>query len=105
MGKRIKSSIRNKEESPFIVLIGASAGGLEALQDLLSNFESIPGTAAIIIAQHVSPTHKSMLASLLRRNTTMEVVDARSGEQVEVDKIYITPPDKDISENKKYHAH
>src|SRR5690606_10512954 len=96
MGKRIKSSIRNKEELPFIVLIGASAGGLDALQDLLTNFGPIPDNLAIIIAQHVSPTHKSMLAGLLRRITSMDVVDATTGEHIEANKIYITPPDKDI---------
>lgn len=79
-----------------IVAIGASAGGLEALQDFLSHLPEIKNVA-IIVAQHLSPTHKSMLVQLLSRETQLEVIEAENGSTLQPDKIYITPPDKEIS--------
>lgn len=95
--KKSKISSNKKSGSkPFIVAIGASAGGLEALQDFLSNFEKTKAPASIIIAQHLSPTHKSMLVQLLRRETKFEVSEAVDGTEILAQCIYITPPDHDI---------
>ncbi|MBX9891727.1 MAG: PAS domain S-box protein [Chitinophagaceae bacterium] len=84
-------------KSLFIIGIGASAGGLEALQDFLSNLPTNLSNVAIIIAQHMSPTHKSMLVQLLSRETRLQVSEALHGEVIEENKVYITPPDKDIA--------
>ncbi len=79
-----------------LIAIGASAGGLEALQDFLANFPAIEN-ACIIVAQHLSPTHKSMLVQLLSRETELEVVEAVHLTELGPNKIYITPPDKEIT--------
>lgn len=66
-------------ESPFpIVGIGASAGGLEALDQFLRN---VPGDydAAFVIVQHHDPAHGHMLVEVLRRMTQLEVVEAADG--------------------------
>ncbi|MFZ4485921.1 MAG: chemotaxis protein CheB, partial [Candidatus Nanopelagicales bacterium] len=59
----------------YVVGIGSSAGGLEALEGLVAALE--PGhRAAIVIAQHLAPQHPSLLADLLARTTSLEVVTA-----------------------------
>lgn len=85
----------NKEDSLNIIAIGASAGGLEALQSFLSNLPQLPNSA-IIIAQHLSPTHKSLLVELLSKYTSMKVDEANHGTTIAKRTIYITPPDKEI---------
>jgi two-component system CheB/CheR fusion protein len=79
-----------------ILAIGASAGGLEALQEFLSYLPSLENTA-IIIAQHLSPTHKSMLVQLLSKGTTLSVTEAEHGKVPQPSTIYITPPDSEIT--------
>jgi two-component system, chemotaxis family, CheB/CheR fusion protein len=79
-----------------IIAVGASAGGLEALQSLLSNLPTIEN-CCVIVAQHLSPTHKSMLVQLLSKETKILVTEAVNGSQLQAGNIYITPPDKEIS--------
>ncbi|AFL85146.1 PAS domain S-box [Belliella baltica DSM 15883] len=79
-----------------VIAIGASAGGLEALQDFLSHLPPIENVC-LIIAQHLSPSHKSMLVSLLTKETKLEVAEAIHGDKLESNKIYITPPDSEIT--------
>ncbi|MCS7004314.1 MAG: PAS domain S-box protein [Cytophagales bacterium] len=81
----------------YIVGVGASAGGLEALQEFISHLPKELPNAAIIVAQHLSPTYKSMLVQLLGRQTSLEVIEARNGLNIVPGKIYITPPDSEIA--------
>ncbi len=74
-----------------IVGIGASAGGLEAISELLAGFSARPG-AAIIIVQHLDRSHDSLLPEILRRRTSMPVVAAAHGEAVLTDHVYVIPP-------------
>ncbi|MFO1369004.1 MAG: PAS domain S-box protein [Marinagarivorans sp.] len=78
-----------------LVGIGASAGGLEALRELM---ESLPEGAPLsyVIAQHVSPTHVSMLLSLLSPMTSLRVMDLTDNLTPEAGCVYITPPNKDV---------
>lgn len=78
-----------------IIAIGASAGGLEAIQDFLGHLPPLSNTA-LIIAQHLSPTHKSMLVHLLSKSTEFIVEEAQDGAAVKARHIYVTPPDKNI---------
>jgi len=94
--KEIISDNRNGELS--IVGIGSSAGGLEALTLFVSNLPLLNNTA-YIIAQHLSPTYKTMLVDLLSRETKLFVKDACNGEKVEENVIYITPPNSNIELN------
>ena len=88
---------KNSEGKLIVIGIGASAGGLEALQDLISNLPSDLGNIALIIAQHLSPTYKSMLVEILKRITELDVVEAKNGIKAEHNTIYITPPDSDVT--------
>jgi two-component system CheB/CheR fusion protein len=78
------------------VLIGASAGGLEAVTMLLQNLPSHTGIAYIYI-QHQEATHKSMLTTILERATKMKVFEARDLLSVEADHFYVLPPNKNVS--------
>lgn len=86
-----------KSFNQTIIAIGASAGGLEALQDFLSGLPSDLDKASIVIAQHLSPTHKSMLVKLLTKGIFFKVKEAEPNDYLENNTIYITPPDKEIT--------
>lgn len=78
-----------------VVGIAASAGGLEALSLLVQNLP--PSANAIyVIAQHMSPTHKSVLTSLIARETTLPVAELGRETVPEAGTIYVTPPDTDV---------
>jgi two-component system, chemotaxis family, CheB/CheR fusion protein len=79
-----------------IVGIGASAGGLEAFTELLRVLPADTGMAYVLV-QHLDPAHKSLLAGLLARATSMEVREARDGLTVEVDQVYVIPPNTDMT--------
>jgi two-component system CheB/CheR fusion protein len=79
----------------IVVGVGASAGGLEALRTLLTHLRP-NGKIAIVVAQHLSPTHKSMLRALLERETTLTVTEIQSGDVPRPDTVYITPPNSDL---------
>jgi len=75
--------------------IGASAGGLEALKQLLP---SLPDNENIvyIVCQHMDPRHDSMLSSLLSGSTTMPVVQIENNQQIVPDTVFIAPPGHDV---------
>ena len=79
-----------------IVGIGASAGGLEALELFLQNVPVGSGMAFVIV-QHLDPTHKGMLAELLQRATPMKVTQIKDRTPVQPDCVYVIPPNKDMS--------
>jgi len=79
-----------------IVGIGASAGGLEALELFLANVPEKSGMAFVIV-QHLDPTHKTMIVELLQRATSMKVVQVKDRTPVKPDCVYVIPPNKDMS--------
>ncbi len=79
-----------------IVGIGASAGGLEALELFLQNVPAGSGMAFVIV-QHLDPTHKGIMVELLQRATAMKVVQVQDRMKVEPDQVYVIPPNKDMS--------
>lgn len=79
-----------------IVGIGASAGGLEALREMLSAAR-LPTGMAFVIVQHLDPNHESMLAQLLDRNTNLDVLQCEGGEVLAADKVYIIPPGRGLA--------
>jgi two-component system, chemotaxis family, CheB/CheR fusion protein len=74
-----------------IVGIGASAGGLDAISELLEELPPAPGLALVVV-QHLQPTHSSDLAAILGRKTSMPVVQVEQGMAVEPDHVYVIPP-------------
>ena len=78
-----------------VVGIGSSAGGLEALQVMLSKLsENL--NCSYIIAQHLSPTHRSMMVDLLSRITNIPVIEVQNGMVIKAKTIYMTPENTDI---------
>ncbi|MEM9588012.1 MAG: chemotaxis protein CheB [Planctomycetota bacterium] len=79
----------------YIVGIGASAGGLESLEQLFRYMPTSSGMAFVVI-QHLSPDFKSMMNELLARDTTMRIVVVEDGVRVEANVIYLMPPKKEM---------
>ena len=79
-----------------IVGVGASAGGLEALEQFLGGVPPDSGMAFIIV-QHLDPTQKGILTELLQRATGMKVIQVRDRLQVQPNCVYVIPPNKDMS--------
>ena len=85
----------NKSEQ-IVVGIGASAGGLEALQDF---FKAMPTDTNLVfvVIQHLSPDYKSLMDELLARNTDIPIHIATDGLAIKSNNIYLIPPRKNIS--------
>ena len=97
-GESDKDSHVSKISRPhklYVVGIGASAGGLEAMRELLSNLDYNP-RLTYVVAQHLSPTHSSMLKTLLARECKLTVEDITDNQVPEPNTIYITPPNSDV---------
>lgn len=93
--KTTKNKLINGKDFP-VVGIGASAGGLEALEQFFTNMPRDTGMAFIVI-QHLDPNHSDLLPELLQRNTKMKVLQATDGTKVEPNHIYIIPPNRSLS--------
>ena len=79
-----------------IVGIGASAGGLEALDQFLRNVPADSGMAFVIV-QHLDPMRRGVMPELLQRVTRMKVVQVKDRTRVRPDCVYVIPPNKDLS--------
>ena len=75
----------------FVIGIGASAGGFEALEQF---FSAMPGDcgASFVVVQHLSPDHKSLMVELLSKHTPMRVCQAEENAPLAPDTIYLIPP-------------
>ncbi|OZC53352.1 PAS domain S-box protein [Rhodococcus sp. RS1C4] len=79
-----------------VIVVGSSAGGLEALTSMLGAVEVGLGWC-VVVAQHMAPTESSGLAHLLDRTTDMQVVEAADGDRLRADTVFVAPPGHDIS--------
>lgn len=86
-----RTDTKVKSDSFAVVAVGASAGGLEAFTELLHALPNNTGLAFVFI-QHLDPTHHSVLAELLARNSSMPVIEAKDGMAVEPNHAYVIPP-------------
>ncbi|MBU4525572.1 MAG: PAS domain S-box protein [Desulfomicrobium sp.] len=78
------------------VAVGASAGGLEAIEAFFSGMASDSGMAFIVI-QHLSPDYKSLMVEILSKKTSMKVHRAEDGMPVLPDNVYLIPPKKNLT--------
>jgi two-component system, chemotaxis family, CheB/CheR fusion protein len=87
------SEKRAPERNFYVVGLGASAGGLEALR---SFFAAVPAKsgAAFVVIQHLAPDHPSQMAELLATHTRAPVHQIEEGVTIKQDHIYVTPPGK-----------
>ena len=83
------------EGSPYVVGIGASAGGLEALEAFFDNVPK-PGGMAFVVIQHLSPDFKSLMDELLARHTDLPIQLVEDGMLVEPEHVYLIPPKKEM---------
>ena len=84
------------KDALFIIGIGASAGGLDALTNFMAVLPDDP-RLAVVIAQHVSPDHKSKMVQLLARHASWPVVAAENNAAILPQHVYITPPNCEIT--------
>jgi two-component system CheB/CheR fusion protein len=88
--------VNNKKKAPLaLVIIGASAGGLEAVSELLKNLPANTGLSFIYV-QHLSPDHESSLKQLLSRSTKMKVLDVADLRPLLPNYVYVCTPNKEI---------
>jgi two-component system CheB/CheR fusion protein len=80
-----------QEKPSYVVGIGASAGGLSALEQLFDNIPADTGMAFVVI-QHLSPDFKSLMDDLLARHTSMPIHRVTNGVELKPDSIYLIPP-------------
>lgn len=92
--KKTEDEIEMKE--PFIVGIGASAGGLEALQQFFQHMPENSGLSFVVI-QHLSPDYKSLMADILGKRTQMAVLQVENEMEVLPDTVYLIPPKKNMT--------
>jgi two-component system CheB/CheR fusion protein len=88
--------IQNGPLSFPIVGIGASAGGLEALDEFLKHLPA-DSPLALVLIQHLAPTLPGMMVELLQRSTQMKVLQAKDRQAVKPGHIYVIPPGMDLS--------
>jgi two-component system, chemotaxis family, CheB/CheR fusion protein len=92
---------KNKPFTPpktdhYLIGIGASAGGLEAIHRLFDHFPSNSSFSFVII-QHLSPDHKSLMAELLTKHTQMQVQEAEDNMRTKPNCIYVLPSGKALT--------
>ncbi|MBU3937856.1 MAG: chemotaxis protein CheB, partial [Proteobacteria bacterium] len=92
----VVAPLRQKNILFPIVGIGASAGGLEALEQFLGHVPVKSGMAFVIV-QHLDPTHQGLLPELLQRTTGMEVFQVKDRMRVKPNCAYVIPSNKDMS--------
>jgi two-component system CheB/CheR fusion protein len=91
-----KSSKKTPPKPSHIVGIGASAGGLEAIEAFFKNMPP-NSNLAFVVVQHLSPDYKSLMVELLSKKTEMPVHRAEDGMEVVAGNVYLIPPKKNLT--------
>ena len=79
----------------FVVGIGASAGGLQAIEEFFENMPADSG-GVFVIVQHLSPDFKSLMKEILERHTQMEIHRVEDGMELAANSVYLIPPNKNL---------
>jgi two-component system, chemotaxis family, CheB/CheR fusion protein len=91
-----KDSGSSEKAAVNLVGLGASAGGIEALCEFVSVLAATSGMAFLLV-QHRDPGHPSVLGEILSKNSSIPIVDARDGTEIEGDHFYIIPADATVA--------
>lgn len=95
--KQVKKTVRVAVKQDIrVVGIGASAGGLEALSELLREIPSDINMAFLLI-QHLDPKRRSILPELLAKESKVQVIEATDGMKLEPNRVYVMPSNVDIA--------
>ncbi|MFZ2322302.1 MAG: chemotaxis protein CheB [Ignavibacteriaceae bacterium] len=87
------SSLNN---SFYVVGIGASAGGLEALERFFESITENTGMAFIVVS-HLDPKHVSIMPELIQKYTKMKLFQAEDGMIIQPNHVYVAPPNRDLA--------
>ncbi len=79
----------------YVIGIGASAGGLDALQKVFDNIDKGLNSSFIIV-QHLSPNFESLMSELLSKHTHLDIYTAKSGMAIKPNTIYLNPKEKNL---------
>ncbi|WP_052055516.1 chemotaxis protein CheB [Myxosarcina sp. GI1] len=90
------NAIETAKDNFYVVGIGASAGGLNALKELFGRLPADSG-AAFVVIQHLSPDYKSLMKELLQQHTEMIVYRTIEGMELQPNSVYLIPPDKNLT--------
>lgn len=89
-----ESNLLSSDDAPkrpnCLVVVGASAGGLEALSTFFASVSS--RSPAFVVIQHLSPDHRSMMAQLLARHTDLPVSVIQDGDTLQAGRVHLIPP-------------
>ena len=88
-----KASNTMKNSNGFVIGIGASAGGLAAINEFFDNMPE-NSNLSFVIVQHLSPDYKSLMGELLSKHTPMQVFEAADGMELLPNRIYLIPSKK-----------
>jgi two-component system CheB/CheR fusion protein len=92
---KVHTTESNSDSDLFIVGIGASAGGIQALQTFFQHVPANSGIAYVVIL-HLSPNHDSKLAEVLQHSTKMRVEKVEAKRRVKADHVYVIPPNQHL---------
>ena len=93
-----------KKPADFIIVgIGASAGGVQAMQEFFKNVPQNSGMAYVVIL-HLSPDYDSKLAQVLQHETAMPVTQVKEKILIRPDHVYVVPPDRHLTMEGEYIA-
>ncbi|MBE0539650.1 MAG: PAS domain-containing protein [Ignavibacterium sp.] len=98
-GKKKQTNVVTKPSSDrsfYVVGIGASAGGLDALDRFFGNMTENSGMAFIVVS-HLDPTHVSIMPELIQKSTKMKLFQAVDGMLVEPNCVYVVPANRDLA--------
>jgi len=88
---------RSRSDDGFLIAaIGASAGGIEAVTELMQNL-SVDTGMGFVVVQHLDPKHQSILTELLAKKTSMPVEEVTDGMRVQRNHVYVIPPNASMS--------
>src|SRR5262245_65317063 len=88
-----ENSAEQSFDQPIIVAIGASAGGVRALQAFFDELPAQTGAAYVVVV-HLDPQHRSELPNILAARTRMPVIQVEATEQLRANQVYVIPPDR-----------
>jgi two-component system, chemotaxis family, CheB/CheR fusion protein len=90
---RYRAEQQSDVQQPIIVAIGASAGGVRALQAFFDEIPALTGAAYVVVV-HLDPQHRSELPKILAARTQMPVIPVVATERLKANQVYVIPPDR-----------
>jgi len=93
--KKDNTTISSSNNSFYVVGIGASAGGLDALERFFENMTESSGMAFIVVS-HLDPTHISIMPELIQKSTKMKLFQAEDGMIIQPNHVYVAPANRDL---------